>query len=138
LEQYSRSFVPIVPGPTFATIDFLSTRRAKPKRLFVSFAKPPRIWLSYRAAFVQSKQSLYASNYCPNKPPNDDQCADREMGSYRTNDQIEQPYPKRGYLKLKMRTGDLIGSVPLQISDDQADQSRYAGKKPDQIQNVNG
>jgi hypothetical protein len=103
-----------------------------------SLAKPPWIWLSYRLAFVQSQQSLYAPDYCPNKPPNEDQGADRKMGGYRANDQIEQPYPKRGYLKLKMRATQLVGFISLQISDDYADESRYAGEKSNQVQNVNG
>jgi hypothetical protein len=83
-----------------------------------SFAKPPRIWLRYRSAVVQNKQSLYAPNSRPDKPPNEDQRANRKMSRYGANDQIEQPYPKCGYLKLKMRSTYGIGFIPLQISDD--------------------
>jgi hypothetical protein len=135
-EQYSQPFVSIVSRQAFAAADFSTMHRVE--TALRSFAKPPRIWRSYRPAFVQSKQSLYASNYCPNKPPNNDQCPDRKVRRYCTNDQIEQPYPKRGYLKLKMRATYLVGLIPLQISDDQADQSCYAGEKSDQVQNVNG
>lgn len=60
------------------------------------------------------------------------------MGCYSANDQIEQPYLKCSYLKLKMRSTYLVGFIPLQISDDYADESRYAGEKSNQVQNVNG
>jgi hypothetical protein len=138
LEQYRGSFVFAIPDHAFAAIDFSVDARHDAQTAIHSFAKPPRIWRSYRLAFVQRKQPFYASNYCPNKPPNYDQCSDRKVCRYRTNDQIEQPYPKRRYLKLKMRATYLIGFISLQISDDHADESCNAGEKSDQIQNVNG
>jgi len=52
------------------------------------------------------------------------------MSRYGANDQIEQPYPKRGYLKLKMRSTYLIRFIPLQIGDDYTDRAVMPVRNP--------
>ena len=79
-----------------------ATKAAQLSGFFLSLTKPPRVWVTYRLAHVQGKETLYAPDDGPNDPPKQNQNTDCKMKCQKSQEKIQKTNPKCRYLKLEM------------------------------------